>query len=196
MKLILLVGCMASGKDTLLNKIVEGGLARPIVSHTSRPMRKGETQGKEYHFVSKEEMLKMKEENKFIEFKTYKVANGDTWYYGISEEEFGDNNYDNYITIVDIDGMRQIKEHVKNMENCEVITIFLHADRYIRMKRAMNRDDMSQEKINEILRRFDDDDKKVYPFRNECTYCFKNEDSKDFKCNYKQLEIMLTYFPI
>ena len=42
MKLILLIGCMASGKDTILKEMINEGYAEPVISHTSRPMRRGE----------------------------------------------------------------------------------------------------------------------------------------------------------
>ena len=53
-KLIIIMGATASGKDTVLNKMVKEG-AKRFVSYTTRPMRIGEIYGKEYNFVTKEE---------------------------------------------------------------------------------------------------------------------------------------------
>ena len=52
-----IMGKSSSGKDTLYRKINEGkklGL-KNIISYTTRPIRKGEMEGREYHFVSVDE---------------------------------------------------------------------------------------------------------------------------------------------
>ena len=49
--IIVLIGRMASGKDTVINAINKELKIPILVSHTTRPMRPGETNHKEYHFV-------------------------------------------------------------------------------------------------------------------------------------------------
>ena len=68
-------GC---GKTTLCKRLFGAalGLARSI-SMTTRPKRKGEVEGRDYHFVSKKNFQKWVRQNKFLEWtKTY------GWYYG------------------------------------------------------------------------------------------------------------------
>ncbi len=67
-----------SGKTTLCNRLVDstGGLSRSI-SMTTRPPRVGERDGMDYIFIEKEEFLKRKKKNEFLEWA--KVFNE---YYG------------------------------------------------------------------------------------------------------------------
>lgn len=194
MKLILLIGCMASGKDTILKEMINEGYAEPVISHTSRPMRKGEKDGIEYHFVSAEEMLKMKENNEFIEFKSYKAANNEKWYYGVNKNSLKKGLSKNYILIVDITGMRQIKEYFKDDKNMEITTIFLDVDKETRRKRAIRRDDMTLEKVKEIERRLKADDKEVYPFKEECDLILQNTNEEDFNYSCMKLAFILSDF--
>ena len=194
MKLILLIGCMASGKDTILKEMINEGYAEPVISHTSRPMRKGEKEGIEYHFVSAEEMLKMKENNEFIEFKSYKAANNEKWYYGVNKNSLEKGLSKNYILIVDITGMRQIKEYFKDDKNMEITTIFLDVDKETRRKRAIRRDDMTLEKVKEIERRLKADDKEVYPFKEECDLILQNINEEDFNYSCMKLAFILSDF--
>ena len=194
MKLILLIGCMASGKDTILKEMINEGYAEPVISHTSRPMRKGEKDDIEYHFVSAEEMLKMKENNEFIEFKSYKAANNEKWYYGVNKNSLEKGLSKNYILIVDITGMRQIKEYFKDDKDMEITTIFLDVDKETRRKRAIMRDDMSLEKVKEIERRLKADDKEVYPFKEECDLILQNTNEEDFNYSCMKLAFILSDF--
>ncbi|MCI6191361.1 MAG: AAA family ATPase [Clostridium sp.] len=194
MKLILLIGCMASGKDTILKEMINEGYAEPVISHTSRPMRKGEKDGIEYHFVSAEEMLKMKENNEFIEFKSYKAANNEKWYYGVNKNSLEKGLSKNYILIVDISGMRQIKEYFKDDKNMEITTIFLDVDKETRRKRAIRRDDMTLEKVKEIERRLEADEKEVYPFKEECDLILQNTNEEDFNYSCMKLAFILADF--
>lgn len=194
MKLILLIGCMASGKDTILKEMINEGYAEPVISHTSRPMRKGEKEGIEYHFVSAEEMLKMKENNEFIEFKSYKAANNEKWYYGVNKNSLEKGLSKNYILIVDITGMRQIKEYFKDDKDMEITTIFLDVDKETRRKRAIMRDNMTLEKVKEIERRLEADDKEVYPFKEECDLILQNTNEEDFNYSCMKLAFILSDF--
>ena len=75
-----LVGQSASGKDTLLNNLLNLGIGTKLVSHTSRPIRNGEIEGKSYYFKSRDWF----EENKkdFIQLLEF-----NNWYYGLHKEE-------------------------------------------------------------------------------------------------------------
>ena len=52
------------------------------VSHTTRLPRPGEINGVNYHFIGKDEFLKMIEEGKFVEYNLYSDN-----YYGTSKDE-------------------------------------------------------------------------------------------------------------
>jgi guanylate kinase len=73
-QLTILCGVTASGKNTIANFLVSHGLYDHVVSHTTRSPRENngvlEQNGREYWFVSNEEMLKMVQNKEFIEVKS------------------------------------------------------------------------------------------------------------------------------
>lgn len=82
MKKIIIAGKGASGKNVLADRLESRGFRR-LVSHTTRPMRPGETDGKEYHFVPVEEFGRMLADNMLLEHQMF----GDHWY-GVSKDEW------------------------------------------------------------------------------------------------------------
>jgi guanylate kinase len=58
------------GKTTLIRLLLESPPGEPLhfsVSHTTRPMRKGEQSGREYHFVTAEVFQRMVQRDEFLE---------------------------------------------------------------------------------------------------------------------------------
>lgn len=58
------------GKTTLIRRLMENPPGEPLhfsVSHTTRPRRQGEIDGREYHFVSVAEFQKMVQRDEFLE---------------------------------------------------------------------------------------------------------------------------------
>ena len=76
------------------------------VSHTTRPVRKGETDGKDYFFVSKNDFEKMIDENSFLEW-----AEVHQHYYGSSWKEIERKSKKAATLILDLDsqGARNLK---------------------------------------------------------------------------------------
>ena len=70
---LVICGPSGSGKSTLLKRLLQdhGHLFAFTVSHTSRAPRKGELNGREYHFTSREEMLRMIQLGEFIEYTQF-----------------------------------------------------------------------------------------------------------------------------
>ena len=81
-KLFVIMGKSASGKDTLYKDIVARfrGTLNTVVTYTTRPMREGEEEGREYHFISEERMRVMEAAGKVIESRCYQTVHG-PWYY-------------------------------------------------------------------------------------------------------------------
>lgn len=54
------MGKSASGKDTIYNKILQDDslMLSRIIPYTTRPIRDGETQDKDYHFCNEEDVKK------------------------------------------------------------------------------------------------------------------------------------------
>lgn len=183
-KLFIISGSTASSKDTTLKELSNRGIVRTLLSTTTRPIRATEKQGREYNFITKEEF----NEKEFIEKRMYKVANGDIWYYGLSYEEIYKccNNFGNYAVILDVQGMRVLKEFInKEFKNdIEVITIMLQASYYTRLIRYLNRDKLTDDTVKEAIRRINADMNEIEPFINEYDIVLKTEDD-DLERNIK-----------
>ena len=77
-KIFYIMGKSSSGKDTIYSRLLQDselGLSR-IVLYTTRPMREGETEGKEYHFTDRDFYEKLQAMGKVIEARTYQTVYG------------------------------------------------------------------------------------------------------------------------
>ena len=180
-KVIILMGKSASGKDYILNYLKNSFNFNPIVSHTTRPIRKNEINGKDYYFINSKEFCKMLNNEEFIETREYNTCfNGkqDIWYYGISKDEF--NNKTKKICVVDTTGQKEINEYY-GKEN--IISIYIDVEDKIREKRAKSRGSFSQ---SEWDRRLKDDNKK---FKNiKYDYIIKNNGTmEEFQKNIQNI---------
>lgn len=176
-KIIVLVGCSASGKDFILKhavKYIEG--LKGVVSHTSRPMRQGEIEGREYYFVDIETITDMHNNGEFIESRNYYVGDGVTWSYGIHKGSIDTEANNDYIVIVDLQGLKKIEKYFENlgMKDC-IHSIFIDTDSQIRLQRSLSREGrMSEKQVAEVVRRYEDDKIFIEPAREYCDISLKN----------------------
>ena len=71
-KIFYLMGKSASGKDTIYKKIKETmPELKTIVIYTTRPIREGETEGVEYHFVDEKKLQEFQEAGKVMARKRH-----------------------------------------------------------------------------------------------------------------------------
>ena len=153
--LVCIIGMSASGKDTLANEICKGDSNIHLcVSHTTRPMRLNEVDGESYYFVTNDEFLQMKEDNLFLEDRTYKVANGELWRYGLSLQEL--HKHKNSIAIVDLNGYIEIKNKFKSQD---IYSVYLNANDDIRYSRYLKRlgEYPNKDELAELKRRITQD---------------------------------------
>ncbi len=129
-------GKSASGKDTMAKKCVEYGY-KPIISYTTRPMRPGEVDGKDYHFVSDVEFDKLQENGLLLESRVYNVVvngNPGVWKYG---SPIVDPLAANYVAVTEINGLRAYIEHY-GAENILPVYLYVPSDEE-RHRRYINR---------------------------------------------------------
>ncbi|KAI3443192.1 Guanylate kinase [Psidium guajava] len=105
--IIVISGPSGVGKDAVIKRLreVRDGL-HFVVTATSRPMRPGEVDGKDYYFVTKEEFLNMVEKDELLE---YALVYGD--YKGIPKQqirEYMAKGYD-IVLRVDIQGAQTLR---------------------------------------------------------------------------------------
>jgi|SRR3989338_7190591 len=67
-KLIILSGCSGAGKTTIYDEVRKKNVSiSRVVTYTTRNKREGETDGKDYWFVSREQFLKMRSNAELLE---------------------------------------------------------------------------------------------------------------------------------
>lgn len=106
--LVVLSGPSGVGKDAVLARMRK--LGRPyhyVVTATTRPRRRGEKSGVDYHFLSREDFQRMVDEGGFLEWA---VVYGN--YYGVPKEEVASALSRGLDTIVkvDVQGAAAIKK--------------------------------------------------------------------------------------
>ena len=85
-KIFYIMGKSSSGKDTIYKKLSERmpELQR-IVPYTTRPIRDGEQEGVEYHFVGEDRLREMQEAGRVIEVRAYNTKCG-VWTYFTADD--------------------------------------------------------------------------------------------------------------
>jgi guanylate kinase len=102
---LVISGKSATGKDQIVKELCEMGFSR-ITTFTTRPKRKGEIDGVDYHFLNVKDFLKKYTEGFFIEIKYYTTADG-IWYYGSSLDSV-ENSTDNDVIILTPSGVNKL----------------------------------------------------------------------------------------
>ena len=135
--MILLVGASASGKTEVAKLLKALYGIKKVITHTTRPIRKSEENDVDYHFVSKDEFLKLKEQGAFVETTLY---NGN--FYGSSKKEIADDK----VLIVDPNGFKSFFE----LHDPRIVTFFLDANEKTRFERMILRGDSVEQAKSRI----------------------------------------------
>lgn len=180
-KTIILLGKSAAGKDYILNYLKEKYNFNCIVSHTTRPIRINEVNGRDYYFTDTKCFSQMLANNEFVETREYTTClnnKQDIWYYGIAKKEF--DNKIHKICVVDTTGQKEIIKYY-GQEN--IISIYIDVEDKLREQRAKNRGSFSQ---SEWDRRLKDDNKKFKKIKYD--YIIKNNGTtEEFKQNIENI---------
>lgn len=150
---IYIMGKSASGKDTIYKRIKEQIDVKTYILYTTRPIRTGEQEGVDYHYVSDKQMLKFKQERKVIESRTYQTVKGPWTYATIADEQLEQNG--DIITVGTLESYNKIKEYYKDKKDTKLLPVYITIDEEERRKRAIERE-KRQENPNyeEVKRRF------------------------------------------
>lgn len=111
-KIYVLMGKSATGKDTVFKRLTgrKELLLHTVVGYTTRPIRRGETDGREYFFVSEEKWRELQKENKVIESRTYHTIAGDWHYFTVDDGQIDLDGKD-YLFISTLSGYEQLKRY-------------------------------------------------------------------------------------
>lgn len=107
-----------TGKTSLIEAVLASDSTLKLsVSYTTRPQRKGEIDGVDYHFVSEEEFLKLKEQDCFIE--TAEVF-GHLYGTGLTQTQACLDRKETVLLEIDWQGAQKIRKVIP-----DAVTIFL-----------------------------------------------------------------------
>jgi guanylate kinase len=119
--ILLLVGPTGAGKDSVKDKLLESGKFHHIISHTTRQPRINhgvvEEDGKDYHFISKNEAVKLLENHEMIEAKMY---SGNVYGTSVAEIQAAKDEGKIAMTDIEVQGVAEYKELDPN-----VMAVFL-----------------------------------------------------------------------
>lgn len=152
-KIFYLIGKSSSGKDTIFKSLLENKdlKLKTIVPYTTRPIRVGETEGVEYHFVNEEELAKIEKSGKLIELRSYHTFHGIWKYFTVDDNQIDLENND-YLIIGTLQSYNKTKEYY-GKEN--LVPIMIDLDDGVRLQRALDREKTQENpKYQEMCRRF------------------------------------------
>jgi guanylate kinase len=98
-KLLFVAGTSGSGKNTIIDRLLQKPQFSYLVSHTTRRPRTNEKNGKNYFFIDQETATAMIEEQRFVEVKIVHEKS----IYGTSVEEVQRVKEEDKIGVTDID---------------------------------------------------------------------------------------------
>lgn len=144
--LIIISGTTCAGKGTVINKLLERNHNLALsISYTSRPIRDGETNGKDYIYISRDEFEEKIKNGDFLEYaKSHRED-----YYGTPKKELQEilDKGKDVILEVNVDGAKNIKEMFP-----EVLLIFIMAPSMEEVKKRIK--ERGKESPKQIIERF------------------------------------------
>lgn len=151
-KIYYMMGKSSSGKDTLYKEVLKAlPELKTLVLYTTRPIREGEQEGIEYHFVTDEELERFEKAGKIIEERTYDTVYGAWKYATIEDGQINLAAYD-YLVIGTLESYAGMKK-CYGAEN--LVPIYIEVEDGERLSRALSRErQQEQPKYEEMCRRF------------------------------------------
>ena len=152
-KIYIIVGKSATGKDTIYQRLAKEmkNELKEIVMYSTRPIRNGEKDGREYYFVNEEAYLQLQRDGKVIEERSYDTVYGKWRYFTVNDGQI-DLRKSNYIMIGTLETYVQIKKY---FGADKVVPIYIDVETGERLARALSRERKQIEpKYTELCRRF------------------------------------------
>ena len=148
-RIFFVLGKSCSGKDTIFRYLKEKKELnlKTVVGYTTRPMRVGEENGKEYFFVDRDELEKLKIEGKIIECRDYDTVYGIWSYFTVDDGQINLGK-DNYLYI---GTLQSYMEMTKYYGNDVVVPLYIEVETGERLSRAVKRErEQSNPKYTEL----------------------------------------------
>lgn len=148
-----LMGKSCTGKDTLYKKLLGDdslGL-KPLVTYTTRPLRTNEVNGRDYHFVSIDQIREFESKGQLIEERIYQTVNG-PWHYATIADEQIQSDATRFLCIVTLEAFTQLRDYFGEER---VIPLYIQVDERTLLERAIARESNEcKPNYKEVCRRF------------------------------------------
>ena len=152
-KIFCVMGKSATGKDTIYQKLLhenELKLQR-IIPYTTRPIREGEEDGREYHFCTEEDVQRLEAEGKIVELRAYDTVYGIWKYFTVNDGDI-QLEKENYLLIGTLEAYIKIRDYFGSQN---VVPIYIEVEDGERLLRAISREkEQDIPKYEEMCRRF------------------------------------------
>ena len=148
-----LMGKSSSGKDTIYHQLLkdEELNLKKIVLYTTRPIRAGEEDGVQYHFVDEDAVSSLQKQGKIIELREYQTFHG-PWKYFTVDDASMDLQKADYIIIGTIESYIKTRDYFGQEK---VLPIMIELDDGVRLQRALDREKKEESpRYEEMCRRF------------------------------------------
>ena len=162
-KIHMLMGKSSSGKDTIKNLLLkkftlsewEKFHLSEVTMYTTRPIRTGEENGKDYWFVDDDFLEEAKRNHKIVEKRSYQTMHG-VWNYFTYADSIN-LNHNNYIYLNTLEAYHKL---VSFYQQEQIIPYYIYVkDDGERLQRALNRERQQKNpKYTELCRRYISDE--------------------------------------
>lgn len=143
--IVAICGKAGAGKDALLQALAKIYPEAHIkVSYTTRPPRDYEVNGKDYHFITRDEFIQLIEEGKMLE-----AAEFNGWIYGTSVLDLAEDKLN--FGVFNPAGVEALDSH----DFLNVLLIMCDCPDHIRLIRQLSRENTPD--VEEVLRRYNTD---------------------------------------
>lgn len=151
-KIICLMGKSSTGKDTIYKRLLEDQELhlKKLIPYTTRPIREGEQEGIEYHFVDEKHLQKLEEEGRIVELRAYDTVYG-VWKYFTVREESMDLEKESYAVIGTLDSWNAMKGYFGEEH---MLPVYVEVEDGERLSRALQESGSRQ---NPNIRSFAED---------------------------------------
>lgn len=143
--LIYIMGKSSAGKDTIYQKVKEKIDTNLYIPYTTRPMREGETQGREYNFITREEFNILEKEQKVMENRNYNVINKngerDIWTYATIADKQWEKEGD-FLSIGTLESYTSILKYLRSHpeKSLRMVPVYIQISEEERKRRAIARE--------------------------------------------------------
>ena len=151
-KIFWLMGKSSTGKDTIYNELFQKKInVKKIIPYTTRPIREGEEQGREYIFCNEEKVQELENAKRIVELRAYNTVYG-VWKYFTVDDGQINLTTDSYLLIGTLETYVKLKEY---FGEDKVLPIYIEVEDGERLLRAIAREKkQNTPKYEEMCRRF------------------------------------------